>query len=88
MNAVADWWQNLLPVVAPFLYKNGGNVVLVQLENEYGSYGNDKAYLSFLQQLLQKFLGPDVIFHSTDGYSDLFLLNSYIPGIFQVSITE
>jgi beta-galactosidase len=27
-----------MPVVAPLLYSNGGPVVMVQVENEYGSY--------------------------------------------------
>ena len=31
-----EYWRNqLLPVVAPLLYSNGGPVVMVQVENEY-----------------------------------------------------
>lgn len=37
---VEAWWgQHLLPAVRPMLYTNGGPVVMVQVENEYGSYG-------------------------------------------------
>ncbi len=58
---------------------------MVQLENEYGSYGEDKVYLKYLQSLLWSILGSNsVIYHSTDGYIRGYLLRSYIPGIFQV----
>ena len=30
---------------------NGGPILMVQVENEYGSYGNDKEYIKVLQQL-------------------------------------
>lgn len=31
--------------ISPYLVHRGGNVLMVQVENEYGSYGNDKVYL-------------------------------------------
>lgn len=33
---------------------NGGNILMVQVENEYGSYGNDKIYLSKLRDMICK----------------------------------
>ena len=41
------------------------NILMVQLENEYGSYGDDKIYLSALKNMIQK-AGFDIphIFHS------------------------
>lgn len=38
--AVDKWWGQLLPLVVPQLYENGGAVVMVQMENEFGSYGD------------------------------------------------
>lgn len=38
--AVDTWWRALLPKIRPLLYVNGGPVVLVQVENEFGSYGD------------------------------------------------
>ena len=32
----------------------GDNILMVQLENEYGSYGDDKIYLSALKNMIQK----------------------------------
>jgi beta-galactosidase GanA len=37
-HATEYWRDQLMPVVAPLLYSNGGPVVMVQVENEYGSY--------------------------------------------------
>ena len=31
--------------LAPLQVNHGGNILMVQIENEYGSYGNDKEYL-------------------------------------------
>jgi len=38
ISLVDTWWSRLLPVVKPHLISNGGSVVMVQVENEYGSY--------------------------------------------------
>ena len=35
--------------LAPYRLENGGNIIMVQVENEFGSYGTDKAYLSALR---------------------------------------
>jgi beta-galactosidase len=37
--------------LAPFLVTNGGNILMVQVENEYGSYGSDKEYLAINKQM-------------------------------------
>ena len=31
--------------LSPLLVTHGGNILMVQIENEYGSYGSDKEYL-------------------------------------------
>ncbi|KAG0618989.1 hypothetical protein M758_4G107400 [Ceratodon purpureus] len=64
---VDNWWKRLLPKIAPELYTAGGSVVMVQIENEYGSYGSDKLYLQFLQNQARLHLGDDVIIYTTDG---------------------
>ncbi|KAH7547160.1 hypothetical protein FEM48_Zijuj01G0280000 [Ziziphus jujuba var. spinosa] len=69
LQAVEKWWGRLLPLVAPYLYGNGGPVVMVQIENEFGSYGDDKAYLNHLVSLARFHLGDDIILYTTDGGS-------------------
>ncbi|KAL3066749.1 hypothetical protein OYC64_016654 [Pagothenia borchgrevinki] len=36
--AVDKWMGKLLPMIKPYLYQNGGPIITVQVENEYGSY--------------------------------------------------
>ncbi|XP_016169851.1 beta-galactosidase 17 [Arachis ipaensis] len=67
LRLVERWWGNLLPKLVPLLYENGGPIIMVQIENEYGSYGNDKAYLQHLVVLARSHLGPDIILYTTDG---------------------
>ncbi|OWM76581.1 hypothetical protein CDL15_Pgr005545 [Punica granatum] len=67
IQLVESWWSVLLPKVAPHLYENGGPVIMVQIENEYGSFGEDKSYLSHLVRVAQGHLGNDVILYTTDG---------------------
>src|SRR4051794_9088678 len=39
--------------LAPLLITNGGNILMVQVENEYGSYGSDKEYLAINQKMFR-----------------------------------
>lgn len=66
LKAVEEYYRELLPKLLPYEITNGGNIVLMQLENEYGYYGDDKAYLAFLRDTLRK-LGVTVPFVTSDG---------------------
>ncbi|KAF9685142.1 hypothetical protein SADUNF_Sadunf03G0023700 [Salix dunnii] len=67
LRLVDNWWGILLPKVTPLLYNNGGPIIMVQIENEFGSYGDDKAYLHHLVELARGHLGDDIILYTTDG---------------------
>lgn len=69
LKLVEIWWGNLLPKFVPLLYDNGGPIIMVQIENEYGSYGDDKSYLHHLITLARGHLGQDAILYTTDGGS-------------------
>ncbi|PVE91512.1 beta-galactosidase family protein [Microbacterium sp. TPD7012] len=45
---VSSYLRRVYEIVAPRQIDRGGPVVLVQIENEYGAYGSDKAYLEAL----------------------------------------
>ncbi len=51
LAAVTDYLERVNAIVAPRQIDVGGAVVLVQIENEYGAYGSDKAYLAELIRL-------------------------------------
>lgn len=65
--AVEKYYERLCSEFVPMLSTNGGNVIAVCIENEYGSYGSDKEYLEFVKDCLIK-NGVDVPFYTTDGY--------------------
>ncbi|CAM8934252.1 unnamed protein product [Rhodiola kirilowii] len=77
---VRKWWDTLLPRVAPYLYKNGGPIAMVQIENEFGSYGDDQAYLHKLVGFARGHLGEDIILYTTDGGSRQLLEKGTIRG--------
>ncbi|XP_072143702.1 beta-galactosidase-like [Dermacentor andersoni] len=68
--------------VRPFLISNDGPVIMVQLENEYGSYDAcDPAYMVHLRNLARTHLGPDVVLFTTDGYQNTLMLKcGRVPG--------
>lgn len=39
--------------LAPLTIQNGGPIIMVQVENEYGSYGEDKAYVSEIRDIVK-----------------------------------
>ncbi|XP_023643470.1 beta-galactosidase 17 isoform X2 [Capsella rubella] len=79
LKLVERWWDVLLPKVFPLLYSNGGPVIMVQIENEYGSYGHDKAYLRNLVSMAREHLGDDVIVYTTDGGTRETLEKGTVP---------
>ncbi|CAL5327885.1 unnamed protein product [Camellia sinensis] len=92
LDLVDKWWGILLPLMAPLLYDNGGPIIMVQIvvsnkiENEYGSYGDDKVYLHHLVTVARGHLGDDTIFiamvsrYTTDGGSRETLEKGTIHG--------
>ena len=47
MERFSAYLARLLGQVKPMLCTNGGNVIMLQVENEYGYYGDDKEYLNY-----------------------------------------
>ena len=62
--AVHTWFTRLAQEIRPLLLKNGGPIIAVQLENEYGSFGDDKAYLEALKhELIATGMGDSTPLH-------------------------
>lgn len=69
LDAVYNYYSELIPKLAPYQVgerSTDGGIILVQIENEYGYYGNDTAYLEFLRDTMRKF-GIKVPFVTSDG---------------------
>ncbi|XP_011918218.1 PREDICTED: beta-galactosidase-1-like protein isoform X2 [Cercocebus atys] len=68
LAAVDSWFKVLLPKIYPWLYHNGGNIISIQVENEYGSYGAcDFSYMRHLAGLFRALLGEKILLFTTDG---------------------
>jgi len=66
MTKVKKYYDALLPKILPLQISNGGPVIMIQIENEYGSYGMEKAYLRETKQLLEN-AGITVPLFTSDG---------------------
>ena len=76
---VDAWFDELIPVIAERQTTRGGNVVMVQVENEYGSYGDDRAYLEHLRDgLLAR--GIDELLVTSDGPARMWLTGGTVDG--------
>lgn len=79
MKPVENYIGKMSSVLKPFLSTNGGPVIMVQVENEYGSYGNDKNYLEALRKLWIK-NGINVPFYTADGATPFMLEAGNLDG--------
>lgn len=65
LAAVDAYLRHLLPIVVERQVTRGGPVILLQIENEYGAYGNDKTYLQHLVDVAKR-AGVDVPLFTCD----------------------
>ncbi len=71
--------DRLCAEIKPYLTTNGGSVIMIQCENEYGYYGDDKEYLNYLKQgFIDR--GINVPLFTSDGTSKSDLLDGAIEG--------
>ncbi len=80
-DAVARYIHELAKVVKPHLVTNGGNVIMTQIENEYGSYPrHDHSYIVWLHEIMVK-EGFNGKFSTSDGASVNMLKDSTLKGV-------
>uniref|UniRef100_A0A3Q2QFV0 Galactosidase, beta 1-like n=1 Tax=Fundulus heteroclitus TaxID=8078 RepID=A0A3Q2QFV0_FUNHE len=83
LEAVSSWLAILLPKIKPWLFINGGNIITVQVENEYGSYfACDYNYMRHLRTLFRFFLGEEVVLFTTDGNTDKEMKCGTLDGMY------
>lgn len=81
LEAADRYLDAIMPMLRRFQRTAGGPVIAVQIENEYGSYGDDRAYLRHLQK---KYLdgGITVPLLTSDGACATALRRGSLPGVF------
>lgn len=80
LGHVRHWFHHLLHEIVPRQIDRGGPVLMVQVENEYGSYGSDQVYLRWLADLLRA-EGVSVPLFTSDGPEDHMLTGGSVPGV-------
>ncbi|MBR4054413.1 MAG: beta-galactosidase [Clostridia bacterium] len=66
LEKVENFFAKLFEIIVPRLCTKGGNILMLQVENEYGSFGNDKVYLKKMEDLFRR-LGADCLLFRADG---------------------
>ncbi|MEU9070203.1 glycoside hydrolase family 35 protein [Streptomyces sp. NPDC048109] len=79
LDAVDRWFDELIPRIADLQAGRGGPVVAVQIENEYGSYGDDHAYVRHVRDALVA-RGVTELLYTADGPTPLMQDGGALPG--------
>jgi len=67
----ARWLDRLGRELAPLFADQGGPIIAVQVENEYGSFGDDKAYLAWQRDALMHAGFGHALLYTADGPAQL-----------------
>ncbi len=70
MERVDKFQQALAGQVGDLTIADGRPIIMVQVENEYGSYGTDRPYVSEIRDMLRKNFGRDVTLFQCDWSSN------------------
>ena len=76
--AASRWMDRLGQELAPLQIGNGGPIILVQVENEYGSFGNDHHYMEQIREMIVHAGFTKAPLYTADGPPDL--PNGALPG--------
>ena len=82
LNHIADYYDKLFEIISPLQINYGGPVIMMQVENEYGYYGSDSAYMESMKQMMVD-RGVVVPLITSDGPYDESLKCGRIEGVLQ-----
>lgn len=82
LKACESYLIRLGKELAPLQNTHGGPIIMVQVENEYGSYGSDKVYMGNIRDMI-KHAGFDVPLFTADGPTQMpnGYLSDVLPGV-------
>ncbi len=80
LSLMTPYLSSVCDIVKPRLVTRGGNVIFMQVENEYGSYGNDKEYLEWYKSFYEE-KGIDCPYITSDGPGEMLLKNGTLDGV-------
>ena len=71
MGPAERWLKRLGQELAPLQIARGGPIIAVQVENEYGSFGNDKEYMRRILAALKNAGLGEALLYTADGADEL-----------------
>ena len=83
LEKVKPFYKELFDRIRPHLCTNGGRVIMVQIENEYGSYGDDTDYLRAVENIYKE-NGIDCLCFTSDGATMAMLSGGTLPDVLKV----
>jgi beta-galactosidase len=84
LEMVEEYLHHVLGIVAPLQVDRGGPVVLVQVENEYGAFGDDRAYLEAIAAITRD-CGITVPLVTVDQPADDMLAAGGLDGVLRTA---
>ena len=84
LEKVRRYFGVLIEKLREHFASNGGNIIMLQIENEYGSFGDDKQYLQALLDIYRD-MGIDCLFFTSDGPAHTHLNGGTLPGVLSVA---
>lgn len=82
LQHVSEYYHRLYEEIGDLQQTRNGNIIAMQIENEYGSYGNDKEYLRWIRNLM-KDCGAEVLTFTSDGNDNSMLSGGTLPDSFK-----
>ena len=77
MERVKIFEEKVGEQLAPLTIQRGGPIIMIQVENEYGSYGEDKPYVSEIRDMLREIYRPTPNPSRGEGRSDTHVGESH-----------
>ena len=66
LDKVKAYYTALMNEIGDLQMTRGGNIIAMQVENEYGSYGNDHEYMANIKKIMED-TGMDTLYFTADG---------------------
>ncbi len=80
LNAARRYLLHVGVELAPLQITRGGPIIMAQVENEYGSFGDDKVYMNAIKTMIQD-AGFDVTLFTADGPEPRMLAGGTLPDV-------
>lgn len=80
LDPAGRWLKRLGQELAPLQLARGGPIIAVQVENEYGSFGNDHSYMQWVRDTLAHAGFTDSLLYTADGADELAA--GTLPGVY------